>query len=64
MISVKGIDAMLMAHGKEDLIAAGTDWERLPDGPLRKAFEAAANETSGQTRAMAHRLEGGNAVLR
>ena len=49
--SVKGINGMLHCHvGRigdrvclqelEDALEAG-DWEKLPDGPLRKAFEEA-----------------------
>jgi hypothetical protein len=42
--SVKGIDRILHCDNKCKAImkAAGSDWTKLPDGPLRKAFEEAA----------------------
>ena len=41
--SVHGIEKRLHCDMKckQLLIDAGTDWEKLPDGPLRKAFEQA-----------------------
>lgn len=44
--SVKGIDRELACHNdvcKKALIECGKDWEKLPDGPLRKAFEEHSN---------------------
>lgn len=42
--SVKQIDADMHCDNacKGLLIAAGSDWQKLPTGPLRKAFEEAA----------------------
>ena len=46
--TVKGIDRDLHCDNKckQLLIDAGKDWRKLPDGPLRKAFEEA--ETKNQ----------------
>lgn len=33
---------------KQALIDAGSDWKKLPDGPLRKAFEKADKEMEVQ----------------
>jgi len=41
---VKGIEGTLHCHAstcKKDLQAAAGDWEKLPAGPLREAFERA-----------------------
>jgi hypothetical protein len=44
--SCKGIAKTLHAHDKCKLSveAAAGDWKRLPDGPLRKAFEQAEEQ--------------------
>ena len=41
--SVKGVEGMLQCHikCKQTLIDCGKDWQKLPEGPLRKAFEEA-----------------------
>ena len=43
--SVRGIKHELQCHNdcKQSLVDAGKEWEKLPPGPLRKAFEEAAN---------------------
>lgn len=44
---VKGIDAMLICHSKgcrQAMVDAGTDWTKLPPGPLRDAFAEAAQK--------------------
>ena len=41
---VKGLKGKLHCHAstcKADVQAAGTDWHKLPAGPLREAFEKA-----------------------
>ena len=40
---VRGIERELAAHNacKQSLVDAGTEWEKLPPGPLRTAFEEA-----------------------
>lgn len=42
----KGIDQELHCHDKckDTLIDVGRDWTKLPDGPLRKAFEDASHQ--------------------
>jgi hypothetical protein len=44
--SVRGIGHELQCHNacKQSLVDAGGDWEKLPEGPLRKAFSVAAAE--------------------
>lgn len=44
--SVKGIDQTLHCDNgcKEILLKAGKDWKKLPDGPLREAFEKAEKQ--------------------
>lgn len=42
--TVKGIEWVLHCDNacKQKVIEAGTDWTKLPEGPLRRAFETAA----------------------
>jgi hypothetical protein len=53
--SVACIDQRLHCHTgdlghdcKAQLKAAGTDWTKLPDGPLREFFEEHAEEEAGE----------------
>ncbi len=40
--SVKGIERELHSHDKCKVkVETATEWEQLPDGPLRKCFEEA-----------------------
>ena len=43
---VKGIDRVLHCHDecRETILEAGSDWQQLPTGPLRSAFEKAAEK--------------------
>ena len=45
----KGIEETLHCHDRcrDALILAGKDWTRLPEGPLRTAFEKAVAEREG-----------------
>jgi hypothetical protein len=44
--SVTGIEAELCCHErcKQTLLDCGTEWGKLPAGPLRKAFEDATSK--------------------
>ena len=45
--TIKGISNLMHCDDKckEALIACGSDWTKLPDGPLKKVFEEDANKS-------------------
>ena len=47
---VTGIEGVLICHTKckQTLIDCGSDWRKLPDGRLRKAFEDADSKEAGR----------------
>lgn len=47
---VKGVERELQCHNncRPLLEAAGGDWTKLPDGPLKKAFQEAAPAKPGK----------------